>query len=263
MSATAKRHLACGVLLVWGVTLSYFCLSGRIAAYLHPAFHIYTAISGGVFVLLAVLIFLTTEAESHSCCCHDGCCSGSFGIGIFPAMVLSLPLLLAVFLSPSRFGSTAVANRGVVDNIAGLPAYSPPAQPRQPPAGAETFLKKTKEGRIDAETVDLLYAAAEPTIREDFDGKDVEVIGQFLPAKTGNPNGDRFQLIRLFVMCCAADARPVAVMVQTSGKMDFEEMDWLKITGKATFPLLNGRTTPVVVADSVIKTEPPPDSFLY
>ena len=125
------------------------------------------------------------------------------------------------------------------------------------------YLKKNADGYIMAEAVDLLYAAGEPTMREDFENKEVEVNGQFLPALTGNPNGDRFNLTRLFVMCCAADARPVAISVQSTPATDFPKMTWVKVRGKATFPVEGGRHMPVVVADSVTETDAPEESFLY
>ena len=76
------------------------------------------------------------------------------------------------------------------------------------------YLPRNEAGQIKAQTVDLLYAAEEPTMRADFENKDVEVIGQFMPARANNPEGDRFNLVRMFVICCAADARPVAISVQ-------------------------------------------------
>ena len=88
----------------------------------------------------------------------------------------------------------------------------------QPATGSEErrqLLAKNAAGQIKAQTVDLLYAAEEPTMRADFEGKEVEVIGQFMPARENNAQKDRFNLVRMFIICCAADARPVAITVQT------------------------------------------------
>ena len=100
-------------------------------------------------------------------------------------------------------------------------------------------------------------------MREDFEGKEIEMIGQFMPAKDKNAQGNRFNLVRMFVMCCAADARPVAVAVQTNTPEKAAEMSWVKVVGKATFPLEGGRRIPVVVAESVSPCDPPPESFIY
>ena len=265
MNAILSRFAASGILMVWGIVLTYFYLSGRIASYLHPAFHIYTVVSGGVLLALSLALLLTMPGESSE--------HGLSRVGIFPLLLLTAPLLAATKISPSNFGATAVLNRGMVHNIADLPGFSPPMDAGLPNADGSVaegtmmdpslYLKKNADGYIMAEAVDLLYAAGEPTMREDFENKEVEVNGQFLPALTGNPNGDRFNLTRLFVMCCAADARPVAISVQSNPATDLPKMTWVKVRGKATFPVEGGRHMPVVVADSVTETDAPEESFLY
>jgi uncharacterized repeat protein (TIGR03943 family) len=265
MNAILSRFAASGILMVWGIVLTYFYLSGRIASYLHPAFHIYTVVSGGVLLALSLALLLTMPGESSE--------HGLSRVGIFPLLLLTAPLLAATKISPSNFGATAVLNRGMVHNIADLPGFSPPMDAGLPNADGSVaegtmmdpslYLKKNADGYIMAEAVDLLYAAGEPTMREDFENKEVEVNGQFLPALTGNPNGDRFNLTRLFVMCCAADARPVAISVQSTPATDLPKMTWVKVRGKATFPVEGGRHMPVVVADSVTETDAPEESFLY
>ena len=265
MNAILSRFAASGILMVWGIVLTYFYLSGRIASYLHPAFHIYTVVSGGVLLILSLALLLTMNGESSE--------HGLSRVGIFPLLLLTVPLLAATKISPSNFGATAVLNRGMVHNIADLPGFSPPMDAGLPNADGSVaegtmmdpslYLKKNADGYIMAEAVDLLYAAGEPTMREDFENKQVEINGQFLPALTGNPNGDRFNLTRLFVMCCAADARPVAISVQSNPATDLPKMTWVKVRGKATFPVEGGRHMPVVVADSVTETDAPEESFLY
>jgi uncharacterized repeat protein (TIGR03943 family) len=209
-------------------------------------------------------------AHGHDCCGHD---HGKTKLRIVPALILTVPLLVSATVSPSQFGAAVVTNRGYVQNIADLPGYQPYMEPALPTAdGSEgpmetkpssDYLPRNAAGQITAQTVDLLYAAEEPNMREDFDGKEVEMIGQFMPAKENNPKGNRFNLVRMFVMCCAADARPVAVSVETNQPSQPPEMSWVKVVGKATFPLEGGRRIPVVIADSITPCEPPPESFIY
>lgn len=276
MNKTASRFCSSGVLMVWGIVLLYFQLSGRIASYLHPAFHIYVAISGAVLMILSVALLVTFPKEQH-CCDHD--CedhshgSGSFSGGIASLLILVVPLLAATKLSQSGFGATAVKNRGVVSDIADLPGYSPAFESAFPnhdgTVGEATmldpslYLKKNESGQILAEVVDLVYAAGDEDLLKDFENQEVELVGQFLPARTGNPEGDRFRLVRMFVMCCAADARPVALAVEQNEAAAFPEMTWLKVRGKATFPVEGGRRAPLVIAESVTETEPPRESFVY
>ena len=275
MNRTASRFCSSGVLMVWGVVLLYFQLSGRIASYLHPAFHPFVAISGGVLVLLSATLLLTfpKDPECDHCCEDHDHAGASFSGGIASLLILVVPLLAATKISQSGFGATAVKNRGVVSDIADLPGYTPALEPALPnhdgTIGEATmmdpslYLKKNDSGQILAELIDLVYAAGDADLLSDFENQEVELVGQFLPARTGNSSGDRFRLVRMFVMCCAADARPVGISIQDNQALNFPEMTWVKVRGKATFPVEGGRRTPLVIAESVTETEPPRESFVY
>lgn len=308
MSAAISRFLSSGILVVWGVLLSYFFFSGRIASYLHPAFHIWTGVSGVVLLLMAAgLLFL--PAQEHDCCPHEhdegdvkltpdltftavtpanqfvlnkpaASCDHDHshgGRGWFSqslcALVLVVPLVVATIVSPSQFGASTVMNRGYIENISDLPGYQPyidPALPTQDgsqgagtPAQPADYLVKNEDGDIEVQSIDLLYAAEVPDMRADFENKNVEVIGQFMPAKSNNAAGDRFNLVRMFVMCCAADARPVTITVKMEKPETFPDMSWVKVTGKATFPIEGGRHLPLIEASKISEANPPEETFIY
>lgn len=151
-------------------------------------------------------------------------------------------------------------------------AQNPPApQPQaaaqaqastQPPA-PQDYLQRTPDGHIVAEVLDLLYAAQDNALRKDFEGKPVELIGQLMPDTTNNPDGKRFKAVRMFMTCCAADARPVAVLAEGTGKQELPEMTWIKITGTATFPVENGKRIAILKAEKVEKCNPPEETMLY
>lgn len=254
--------------MIWSTVLLYFYFSGRITSYLHPTFHVYTMLSGVVLCMLAIAFFITGPSKILKPA------TGRRIIGqIFSTLLLIVPLLAAIVLSPSQFGATAIMNRGFVDNINDLPAFSPPIEPALPAnegstdegntVASDVYLRKNDKGQIKVETVDLLYAASEPTMREDFEDKEVEVIGQFLPAHSGNAQNDRFDVVRMFIVCCAADAQPIGIAVKTSHVVSFPDMTWVKVTGKATFPIESGKRIPLVVAESVTKISPPEQTFIY
>ena len=276
MTETVQRYLSAGVITIWGVMLAYFYLSGRVASYLHPSFHVLTGISGIILLLLAVgLLFLPGV---HEPCCEPNC-DHVHGPqrplrSILAGFVLLVPLLVAATVSPDQFGAAIVANRGFIEKINDLPGYKPYFEPPLPAtddsqeaagtAGAEeSYLPKNEAGQIKAQTVDLVFAAEEPTMRADFENKEVELVGQFMPARGNNAQGDRFNLVRMFVICCAADARPVAITVQMDKVQPAPEMSWVKVIGKAAFPVESGRRAPLVLAESVTPCDPPEETFIY
>jgi uncharacterized repeat protein (TIGR03943 family) len=153
----------------------------------------------------------------------------------------------------------------------------PNPSPNQP--WVNEALKPNAAGYIKAEIVDLLYAAQEPFTRKDFEGKNVELIGQLVPnkSKAGSKSAvtaGSFKLLRLVMVCCAADAMPVAVKVQTKlPPMTMRDMQWLKVTGRVHYQPRSkadsdgvdygDQPEPVIVADSIRKISAPQEKYLY
>jgi uncharacterized repeat protein (TIGR03943 family) len=341
---TFGRILAPLTLLEWGGILTYFYCSGRIVAFLHPLFRPLVLATGILLLLTAVCVAIFGE-EDYSRAAYDDGREGEhththgLSLGRFLAfLILLFPLALAATISPDNYGATLIENRGLVEDIRGLPAVkSRIAQSKEPsitivPTDSKTsagstslptpavsaspgakkskrtnesvasndspqdntesvgdavvtyendFLKPNKEGNIKAEVTDLLYAAQEPSTRKDFEGKRVELIGQFVGEKTrerkatASADPNTFHLMRLVMVCCAADMMPAAVKIQADQKSaQLREMSWLKVTGVVHFrphaKSMGGDgidygdyPEPVIVADKIASTRPPREKYIY
>jgi uncharacterized repeat protein (TIGR03943 family) len=143
------------------------------------------------------------------------------------------------------------------------PAAAPAPATAAAAPSLDSYVQRTPEGYLEAEVLDLLYAAQDNTLRKVFEDKTVQLIGQLMPEPAEPAGTHRFKAVRMFMTCCAADARPVATAVEISELPKLPEMTWIKIVGKATFPVENGRRSAVLKAETVEKTEPPPESMLY
>ena len=84
-----------------------------------------------------------------------------------------------------------------------------------------------------------------------------------MPDTANNAGGKRFKAVRMFMTCCAADARPVATLVECETLPNLPEMTWVKVTGTATFPIENGRRIAVLKAERVEKSSPPDETMLF
>jgi uncharacterized repeat protein (TIGR03943 family) len=269
---TAIRLLQASIPLLWGTLFLYFWLSGRVQAYLHPTF------VPGVVVAAVVLLLIgfgTLCLQSEFWCCGDPGCPERPPclLTTFLAWsVLALPFPAAALVSPSHFSASFMLNRGLVQDAAKLPgldALRPaPGSPaaNDPSMDASSYLQKTPEGRILAETIDLVFAAAEDEARGDFENREIEIIGQFLPKETNNDGGRLFHLVRVFIMCCAADGRPIGVSVRMPNdwkEKGFKKMEWVRVRGRATFPIESGRRIPLIEAAAVDPIPAPTIPFLY
>lgn len=292
-SALFSRWLPCATLASWSGILLYFYLSGRVVAFLAPMFRPYVLVAGIVLGLMAA-IFLLFPADAS--CCSSAECGHSLSRlnsgKVLTFLILLLPITVTAVVSPDSFGKAVIENRGIdTDGSTLRPRKSGPLAPPDmplptkdgPPATAEVappsatphpaaqeqqsfaeYLQRTPEGHIVAEVLDLLYAAQDTTLRKDFEGRTVQLIGQLMPDKTSDAAGPaRFKAVRMFMTCCAADARPVATLVEVEKMPDLPEMTWVKVTGISTFPIEKGRRTAVIKAQIVEKSDPPEESMLY
>ncbi len=290
MNKLFSRWLPCATLATWSAILIYIFCSGRITAFLAPGFRPYVLVAGVLLgIMAAIFLFAPVDAE----CCVDATCGHSLfrlPLGkLLTFLVLLLPITLSAMASRDAFGRTMMENRGIDTDGSSLgKRKSDPPPPRaQPsttagtattpgnPATAKTattapveevsdYLQRTPEGYIIAEVLDLLYAAQDNDLRKDFEGKKIELIGQLMPDKSVVGKAPtRFKAVRMFMSCCAADARPVATLVETAQIPDLPEMTWVKVTGVSTFPLENGRRIAVIKAEKVEKTSPPGETMLY
>jgi uncharacterized repeat protein (TIGR03943 family) len=286
MNSAFRRWLPCATLATWSIILLTFCASGKMRGFLTPEFRI-GAVAAGIVMGAMALVFLLFPADAN--CCSAAECGHTFSSRatgkVITFLILLLPITTAAMFTPSGFSGNVVKNRVAITDASqlnsaprsvsvkpvemplptkdGTPdAQAAAAQNSQPPA-PQDYLQRTPDGRIIAEVLDLLYAAQDNALRKDFEGKPVELVGQLMPDASNNANGKRFKAVRMFMTCCAADARPVAALVESESKPGLPEMTWIKITGTATFPVENGRRIAVLKADRVEKCNPPEETMLY
>ena len=280
------------LLLLWGGFVLWLSFSGQLAFYLHPSLQPYTTAGGVVFLILAIFGFRSAFSlpthKHHECGCdhhhheeqdahhdhehHHHGAAGGWGAMIFKTSLLLLPLVIIISGKATAYSITTVQNRGVVDNINNLPSAkagaATPSMPSKPINDAiipatQTSTSGASDGPMPLQVIDMLYAIQMPSYRSEFEGKEVELVGQYVPMTTGNPKGDHFQTIRMFITCCAADAKPVGVTVQYPKPIKVSEMGWIKITGKPIFPMEGGRRTAVIEATKVEECPAPSEPFVY
>ena len=299
---TLSRGLSLLTLVAWGALLLYFYFSGRLADYLIPAYRPLVMVSGFVMVGIAAVLAwgmrpgardmgaLVLEDRGDELASPKRVKT----MQALAFLMLVLPVWAAAGVSKDQFNASAMLNRGIVSDATKLPGKStlpvapannnnpppPLAMPEPPLPGATPaannpssaaegdalqYLQKTPDGHLIMEVTDLLFAADDDQMRASLQGQTAEVIGQFMPMKE-DASGKRFQLVRMFMVCCAADARPVAVAVDkpAQGEADkLGELTWTKVVGKIDFPLENGRRVVVLRADKAAVTDPPREAMLY
>ena len=194
--------------------------------------------------------------------------------------MLVLPALGAAWISADGFSATTVLNRGILtdasalvgarERFAGeeetlpLPGESPgPVGMAGEIPGPPLELPRDERGRLKVELIDLLFGTQDETVRRDFENREVSVIGQLMEARELNPGGDRMKLIRMFMVCCAADARPVAVLFRKPEGLALPEMSWVRVNGRVTYPFEGGSRIVLIEPAEVAPSDPPEESMLF
>jgi uncharacterized repeat protein (TIGR03943 family) len=115
--------------------------------------------------------------------------------------------------------------------------------------------------------LELERAAYSPQQRMDYEGKTVRIKGQFRPSPI---SARKFTLIRYKINCCAADAIPLNVVIESPEELEIATLQnqWVEVTGQVVFRKLRGKeeyVTALVLKDKdqrkpgedVIKKVPP------
>lgn len=95
---------------------------------------------------------------------------------------------------------------------------------------------------------------------EAFRGSNATVVGVVYNDK--RLPGNSFFCYRLLMVCCAADASPVGVMVKWPETPRLKTGSWVKARGKVVFTMFEGQRYPAISATKVEKTSPPKNRFL-
>jgi len=269
------------ILLLWGTGILWLAGSGRLPTYLHPSLQPFTLGAAFLLILLsgfAIMGLASMRGDTgHFCSCdhhaqdpephhhHEGHHRGEEGVlGLFSkTVILVMPILVLLSGNADRFTATTVSNRGVVQDLSRLPSANASAAKAVGNTAVPEASPVKPGGAMPLQVIDMLYALQMPSYREEFEGKEVEMIAQYVPMTTGNPKGDRFQAVRMFITCCAADAKPLGVTVRADHLPKLSEMQWIRITGKPTFPTEGGKRAALLEATKVETCEAPPDPFVY
>lgn len=277
-------------LAAWSVLLLVLWVGGRLDLYLHPDFRPMVAAAGIVLALMVVGLCLLPRETGRSVRDLKRAKPWWDGLGLF---VLVLPACAAALIGPQGYSLATVLNRGISKAVPGTVDLVPetrsveelplPKQGEYSPAmvGADIqgqgdegaveeglpdffqYIEKSPRGAWRLEMLDLVYAAQTRKLRQKLEKENIELIGQMVTQTPGALPGE-FSLVRLLMVCCAADARPMGVWVHSpKGTAGFHEMDWVQVTGRPTFPVREGRRVVVIEAGHMAPTGPPDEVFIF
>ena len=284
MQAKVSNILNACTLFGLGYIFLSFYWSSRIDQYLNPLFRPFVLAGGLVTVIIGLTRLLTSAPEHH---CSAGHCDHRHANGLLRSLVcfglVCVPVLAGGTFSKDAFDPQILASRAPIEDDA-EPAGSYASKANSPANGLYRMASKagfirgqdqqpTSPGgngsansssvpadrAIQVEVTDLLRAETIEPLRNAIAGKNVAVVGQFVPGSKENS----FKLTRMFIWCCAADARPIHVKVEVPVPVNVAKLQWVKVIGIPEYSTDGDHARLVVKAESVVPIRPPKDTMLY
>jgi putative membrane protein len=257
-----KQWLYPVVFGIWTCVLLYLLVTQRYTAFLRLEFGLLL----GLAYFIAMGFMIATIMGTHRA-------MPDFS-AVLRAFILLLPILYLMsmmIMGDNRLGSSAFKNRFVgpaasmmnpkdVD-LSDAPDPRPWKKEKVPPASPET----------DAANSALQRETREPTILEIFknpkryDGQQVTVSGMILrDEKLGQHFGGRDTAVyRFLITCCAADALPLAIALDSKSAQAFEKDQWVRVTGIFRLLQIAGKPVPFMEDPVITPAEAPAFPYLF
>lgn len=226
------------LLAVWAIQFCWFLTLGRhsLARLLHPG--LWWLVACGAFVLCLFLL-----ASLHR---------KQVSTGRFPYMeltsqlVLLMPILFFLHVRNASFNETTLTTRTInSDAMLRMQAFQDKV--------ARDIAAESGNGET---SLTRLYFQA-----ESFAGKEVEVVCQtFVDEKLPD---NRVMCYRYLVTCCAADAQPIFLFINTEGKEPVIGKRWIKVRGRAALMGETSRKVVSIIPDSLEYVQEPAFPYAY
>lgn len=242
MSQRSFRTYQALLLGALGIFLFSKVMDGRVLLYINRRFVMLVLLGALALIFLAQLVLRerptpeADEAEEH----HEHEHNHRSGWGLF---LLALPLLIGLLVPERPLGAQALSTRGVNVFAAG---------------GISGKLGLPPEQRS---ILDWLREAAADPSGAAYAGQSADVTGfVFYDPRLGD---DQFMIGRFTIACCVADASALGLVAQAAGVENLPANTWVRVRGVMDSTKLDGRTVPLILADSVEEIPEPEQPYLF
>lgn len=256
-----ERLLKSVALIGLGVFLFSRLVDGSVYYYINQRFVILTLLAAAGFILVGASLYRRPK-PNHTPAEHDSEARLPLSDHLdgdphdhdhshltwFGLLIILLPLVLGWLVPPKPLGASAFNNREI--NVGSLQSVAPPGN-------------NERMGLISGEKniVDWLVEIQNSASPNALDGQKAHVIGFVF--RDERFNDAQFLVGRFIVSCCVADASPVGLVVQGDEAAEFEDDQWIDVSGHFETGTFDGEETPILIIDSIEAIDPPSQPYLY
>ena len=246
-----------GTLLILAAFMAFSFFSGRIRTFLAPDYVWLTLAAAGVLAAMFVARLFGYTQGAASCACRAGGSGQKTTSACAAALIL--PVVTVLVVNPTQLSPEGARKRQVTP-----PPRNVPLERAMDWVMGVKRAKRLATGTVtlpkNPTIIDLINAAAEYH-PDDLDGRFVSVEGQCgLGSGTADP---RFDLYRLIVNCCIADATTVPLeIVRPKRRTQLTPGGWVRVQGVIKFDNPVDPSMPVIEAAKISKIAEPSEPYL-
>ena len=248
------RWLQAATFAIWTGFLVYLLASQRYVAFLRPEFGLLLAVAHFIamgFMLAAMTRPRTTETDVSA---------------ILRTLVLLVPILYAMAIPDTMLGNQAFKKRFIGTNNGAIGRQAPSSlssqmsaenpDVMQPPGEIEGSLQETT---LERTILDLFL---NPNM---YKGRRVSITGMILHDEQLKPHfgGRDTAVYRFLINCCAADALPLAIALDSDQADVFVNDQWVQVDGIFDPQQINGKPVPIVTKPQIKPVEAPAVPYLF
>lgn len=251
---TMKRWLLPAVFATWTGFLIYILASQRYVAFLRPEFGILLALAHFIamgFMLAAMIRPKVAEMDTSA---------------VLRSLVLLVPVLYYAAMPDAMLGNQAFKKRFIGTNNGAISRQAPSILSAQgsendpgiasPPKEIEGTQQETPQERT------ILEIFLNPNA---YKGHRVIVTGMILRDEQLKPHfgGKDMAVYRFLINCCAADALPLAIALDSDQAEAFTNDQWVQVDGIFDLQQINGKSVPIVLKSQIKPVEAPAVPYLF
>ena len=244
------------ILSAWAMAFLCMLDRSRYKLFLRPEFGFLVAI--GLFSLLAML-FAFTLKDSHEDGHAHACSSLNRILRIF---AMTIPLWFMLGAQGAQLDADAYKRRATtpIAQTQAVPSTDPVLVAASPADAAATT---QTEQEIKSKGPGFLEMVVDPRA---FDGQHVSAEGMvcYDPTVTKLFGAESFLLFRFAITCCAADARPVAILAKPQKPVSFKESSWVRVEGELSAKKMEDKSIVPLINDAKCESIKAPDEpYVY
>ncbi len=229
------------IFLIWTYALLWLVHKDRYRAFLQPVLLPFL-ITGSVITAIFCVASLLRKPAGHSCSCGCSDHHSSLKNTVIYAMVILLPLFFLFTVYGESLGTFAFKRRsyGVESHVSGLLSNSTDTSTNKADASSDLSEEPTPIHVILSNW-------------QEYEGKEVTIEGAVMKNDLFQPN--QCLVFRFLIQCCAADARPIGIIVFSDMVEPLKNDAWVRVTG--TFNIQHFESRRVAAIHSAIVEELP------